>query len=190
MQTTGRGHVRIIAGSLRGSKLPVAALEGLRPTSDRARETLFNWLQNDIAGRKALDLFAGSGALGFEAVSRGAGQVVMVERNPEAIRCLLANKERLDVENLSVVQADALAWLPLQAGQDFELVFLDPPFVGDIWPALWPLLVPVLADKAMLYVELPVDRQPLLPAGIGRLKQGNTRQSRQLLLQWQKPVIG
>ena len=190
MQTTGRGHVRIIAGSLRGSKLPVAELEGLRPTSDRARETLFNWLQNDIAGRKTLDLFAGSGALGFEAVSRGAGPVVLVERNPEAVRYLLANKDRLHTGNLTVVQADALAWLPQQSGRGFDLVFLDPPFAGDIWRSLWPLLVPVLANTATLYLELPFDRETALPEGIRQLKQSKTRQSRQLLLQWQKPVIG
>lgn len=190
MQKTGRGHVRIIAGSLRGSKLPVAELEGLRPTSDRVRETLFNWLQNDIVGRKALDLFAGSGVLGFEAVSRGAGQVVLVERNPEAVGCLLANKDRLNTDNLSIVQADALAWLPQQSGQRFELVFLDPPFAGDIWHRLWPLLIPVLADSAVLSVELPVDREMALPEGMSLLKQSKTRQSRQLLLRWQKPVIG
>ena len=190
MQKTGQGHVRIIAGSLRGSKFPVPGLQGLRPTSDRARETLFNWLQNGIAGRKTLDLFAGSGALGFEAVSRGAGPVVLVERNPEAVLGLQASKQRLNTENLTVVQADALAWLPLQTGQGFELVFLDPPFAGDIWPGLWPLLTPVLADIATLYIELPVDRELVLPVAMRLLKQGNTRQSRQMLLRWQKPVIG
>lgn len=190
MQKTGRGHVRIIAGSLRGSKLPVVGLEGLRPTSDRARETLFNWLQNAIAGRKALDLFAGSGALGFEAVSRGAESVVLVERNPDAVLGLLASKDRLHTESLSIVQADALAWLPRQAGQGFELVFLDPPFAGDIWPRLWPMLMPVLADTATLYVELPVEREFPLPAGVSLLKQSHTRQSRQMLLHWQNTVIG
>jgi 16S rRNA (guanine966-N2)-methyltransferase len=190
VQATGRGHVRIIAGTLRGSKLPVAALEGLRPTSDRARETLFNWLQNGIAGRKALDLFAGSGALGFEAVSRGAGQVVMVERNPTAFSGLLESRNRLKTENVELVHADALAWLPAQHSQRFDLVFLDPPFAGDIWHALWPLLMPVLADTATLYLELPVDRETAWPAGISQLKHSKTRQSRQLLLQWQKPLIG
>ena len=190
MQATGRGHVRIIAGSLRGSKLPVAALEGLRPTSDRARETLFNWLQNDIAGRKALDLFAGSGALGFEAVSRGAGQVVMVERNPVAFAGLLESRNRLKTENVELVNADALAWLPGQHGQCFDLIFLDPPFAGDIWHTLWPLLAPVLAETATLYIELPVDRERAWPTGISQLKQSKSRQSQQLLLQWQKPVIG
>ena len=86
--------------------------------------------------------------------------------------------------------ADALAWLPLQTGQGFELVFLDPPFAGDIWPGLWPLLTPVLADIATLYIELPVDRELVLPVAMRLLKQGNTRQSRQMLLRWQKPVIG
>lgn len=190
MQKTGQGHVRIIAGHLRGSKLPVPDLPGLRPTSDRNRETLFNWLQQAIAGRTVLDLFAGSGALGFEAASRGAGQVTLVERNPQAVAALLASKQRLAVGNLAIVQADALAWLGQQRGPHFDLVFLDPPFAGDIWPTLWPLLVPVLADLALVSVELPVEREIVLPDGMSLSKQSHTRHSRQLLLQWQKPADG
>ena len=190
MQNKGQGHVRIIAGHLRGSKLPVPALDGLRPTSDRNRETLFNWLQPVIAGRKVLDLFAGSGALGFEAASRGAGQVTLVERHPLAVAALQASKQRLEAGNLEVVQADALAWLPRQAGSHFDLVFLDPPFAGDIWPALWPLLLPTLAGQAWVSAELPVEREIALPDGITLLKQCHTRHSRQLLLQWQKPPVG
>jgi len=120
VQKTGRGQVRIIAGSLRGSKLPVPELDGLRPTSDRARETLFNWLQHDIAGAQVLDLFAGTGALGFEAASRGAQAVVLVERNPIALTSLVETKTRLKIDNLEVIHADALAWLPQQSGKAFN----------------------------------------------------------------------
>lgn len=190
MQKTGRGHVRIIAGSLRGSKLPVPELEGLRPTSDRTRETLFNWLQYDLAGARVLDLFAGSGALGFEAVSRGAGTVMLVERNPVAFASLLETKNRLKTGNLEVTHADALAWLPQQAGKTFTVVFLDPPFAGDIWPVLWPLLTPALAENAKLYLELPSDRKPLLPEGMTVLKQAKTQHSGQILVQWHNPASG
>ena len=89
------GHVRVIAGSLRGSKLPVADLPGLRPTGDRARETLFNWLQNEIAGRQVLDAFAGSGALGFEAASRGAADVLLLERDARLANSLRESATRL-----------------------------------------------------------------------------------------------
>lgn len=190
MQKTGRGQVRIIAGSLRGSKLPVPELDGLRPTSDRARETLFNWLQNDIAGAQVLDLFAGSGALGFEAASRGAQMVVLVERNPIAMANLVDSKNRLKTENVEVIHADALAWLPQQSGKAFNLVFLDPPFATDIWPVLWPLLTPVLANSAKLYIELPVDRKSLFPEGMTVLKQAKTQHSGQILVQWQNPASG
>jgi 16S rRNA (guanine966-N2)-methyltransferase len=190
VQKTGRGQVRIIAGSLRGSKIPVPELDGLRPTSDRTRETLFNWLQHDIAGAQVLDLFAGSGALGFEAASRGAEAVVLVERNPVAMASLEETKERLKTENLEVVHADALAWLPQQSTNAFNLVFLDPPFATDIWPALWPLLMPILANTAKLYIELPVDRKPLLPEGMTVLKQAKTQHSGQILVQWQNPALG
>ncbi len=190
MQKTGRGQVRIIAGSLRGSKLPVPELDGLRPTSDRARETLFNWLQNDIAGAQVLDLFAGSGALGFEAASRGAQVVVLVERNPIALTGLVETKNRLKTENVEVIHADALAWLPQQRGKAFNLVFLDPPFATDVWPILWPLLTPILANSAKLYIELPVERKLLLPEGMLVMKQAKTQHSGQILVQWQNPALG
>ena len=106
-----QGQVRIIGGDLRGSKLPVPDREGLRPTSDRVRETLFNWLQPMLAGSRCLDLFAGSGALGFEAASRGAGEVVMIERDRELARSLSDSAKRLKTSNVRVLEADALRWL-------------------------------------------------------------------------------
>lgn len=191
MQKTGPGHVRIIAGTLRGSKLPVLAESGLRPTSDRVRETLFNWLQPRVAGARVLDLFAGSGALGFEAASRGAAQVVCIEHSGTAVASLREQTARLKVTNLKVVQADALAWLEGAAGSErFDLAFLDPPFASQHWQRLWSLLPAVLADNARVYVEVASATPLEIPGSFHVLKQGQTRESRQLLLQWQLAGIG
>ena len=190
MRKTGLGHVRIIAGSLRGSKLPVPDADGLRPTGDRVRETLFNWLQNRIEGRRVLDLFAGSGALGFEAASRGAAEVLLVESHAPAAASLRASRERLKADRLQVVQADALAWMAGNAGERFDLVFLDPPFASGFWPRLWPLLLPLLHDGALVYVEAAAAAALALPDGLVALKEGKTRESRYLLAQWQKPAGG
>ena len=164
VRKTGPGHVRIIAGSLRGSKLPVLDADGLRPTGDRVRETLFNWLQNRIEGRRVLDLFAGSGALGFEAVSRGAAEAVLVESHAPAAALLRENRERLKTERLQVVQGDALAWLAGNAGQRFDLVFLDPPFQQNLLQPACELLEARgwLAADAWIYTE---SEQP--PSSLG-----------------------
>lgn len=124
---SSQGQVRIIGGIWRGRKLAFSARPGLRPTPDRVRETLFNWLQPVITGARCLDLFAGSGALGFEAGSRGAAQVVMVEREPRACREIHAQVERLAAKGIAVVASDALAYLR-GPSQNFDVVFLDPPF--------------------------------------------------------------
>ncbi len=189
MQKTGPGHIRIIAGTLRGSKLPVLSEIGLRPTADRVRETLFNWLQTKIAGAHVLDLFAGSGALGFEAASRGAAQVLCIEQSPAAAANLRHQQQRLQTANLHVQQTDALRWLAEPSARNFDLVFLDPPFASALWPQLWSLLPMVLADNALLYVEESVSTELLIPKGFCVLKQGQTRQSRQIVLQWQKTGI-
>ena len=126
------GKLRIIGGSLRGSRIDVADSEGLRPTSDRIRETLFNWLAPTIEGARCLDLFAGSGALGIEAISRGAGECIFVERDRTLARNLQATLNRLKVGNARVINADALGWLG-QGAEAFDVVFLDPPFSADLW---------------------------------------------------------
>lgn len=190
MRTTGQGHVRIIAGTLRGSKLPVVERDGLRPTPDRTRETLFNWLAMKLAGRRVLDVFAGSGALGFEAASRGAAEVVLLEHDAAAAANLRACQERLKVGGMQVVQTDALAWLSANAGQQFDGVFLDPPFASAIWPRLWPQLLPVLVEGAWVYVEIASDAEWDLPPGLHPEKSGKTRHSKYLLAQWHKPVNG
>ncbi len=122
------GQVRIIGGNFRGRKLPVLLADGLRPTSDRVRETVFNWLQFDVAGRSCLDVFAGTGALGFEALSRGAMPVVMLEKNVRNQQQLLSNQQMLKVEGLSIHPVDALSWLSQASQISFDLIFLDPPF--------------------------------------------------------------
>lgn len=154
------GAVRIIGGHWRGTRLPVPDRPGLRPTADRVRETLFNWLQPMLPGAKVLDLFAGSGALGVEAGSRGAAEVVLVERDPglaDALRTLAARLP--GGERLRVVRADALAWLAAPPQTRFDLVLLDPPFAGDargwLWAPALAALTPWLAEDAWLYLESP-----------------------------------
>ena len=121
-------EVRIVGGTLKRSILPVPDKPGLRPTPQRLRETLFNWLGQDLAGWNCLDAFAGSGALGFEAASRGAASVVILERDPELVATLRASKERLKASAVRVERADALSWMRSAAAGQFQLVLLDPPF--------------------------------------------------------------
>ena len=125
------GRLRIVAGEWRGRRLPVLDQPGLRPTPDRVRETLFNWLAPLITGARCLDLFAGSGALGFEAASRGAGRVAMIEKSANLVRVLRENRLLLDARQVEVIQADAGLWLAGQA-EPFDLVFLDPPFAENL----------------------------------------------------------
>lgn len=179
------GVVRVIGGRLRGSKLPVANRPGLRPTADRVRETLFNWLQPQLPGARVLDLFAGTGALGFEAASRGAGRVVLVERDPGLAASLREQAARLKVENLQVESADALAWLAGAAGQGFDLAFLDPPFDAGVWEAAAAALAPALAPDALVYVETPAAATPRLPPGWQLHREGHTRDVRYAL--WRAP---
>ena len=140
------GEVRIVGGLWKRSKLPVADVAGLRPTPDRVRETLFNWLGQDLGGWRCLDAFAGSGALGFESASRGAAEVVLLERDRRLAASLNEVKQRLKAETVRVECADALAWMARCAPASFELVFVDPPF--DL-----PLQQPGLAAAARLVVE-------------------------------------
>lgn len=149
--------VRIIAGEFRSRKLEFPSLEGLRPTADRIRETLFNWLQDVIGGEDCLDLFAGSGALGFESLSRGARQVDFVEKNTLAAKSIRGNIERLDAENANVYCADAFEWLDKHATDSnrYGLVFLDPPFKGETLKDAIERLdrTDVLRDGGLVYIE-------------------------------------
>ncbi|WP_291191784.1 16S rRNA (guanine(966)-N(2))-methyltransferase RsmD [Dokdonella sp.] len=127
------GSLRIVAGRLRGSRLAVPDRPGLRPTPDRVRETLFNWLAPIIDGARCLDLYAGTGALGIEALSRGAGTCVFVERDRELWRLLQDNLARLKVTGAEPVNEEAFGFLAARAARPFDLVFLDPPFDADLW---------------------------------------------------------
>ena len=177
---TAPGKLRIIAGSLRNSRLAVPDRPGLRPTPERVRETLFNWLMPVLPGARCLDLFAGTGALGIEALSRGAGEVVFVERDAALAAALRANLERLRQLQVPVVCADALNWLrepqPL-----FDIVFLDPPFALDLWQAAAQALAPSLVPGAWIYVESPAATVPALPADWRLHREGRAGEVRYAL---------
>jgi len=152
-------RVRIIGGLWRSRLIPFPDLPGLRPTPDRVRETLFNWLGQDLTGRHCLDLYAGSGALGFEALSRGAASVTMVERAVRAWQSLQANTALLGARGLNLVCGDALEFLAGVSSSGapvctrFDVVFLDPPFGEGIPADLWPLLLESLSDEGLVYLE-------------------------------------
>ena len=148
------GFVRIISGLWRGRKLPVHDAEGLRPTTDRVKETLFNWLAQDVPRAKCLDLFAGSGGLGFEAASRQAEMVTLIELNPSAFKQLQTNIAALNASNLTAVNSDTLSYLK-QAGTPHHVVFIDPPFRQGLLDETIQLLEKNgwLADDALIYIE-------------------------------------
>ncbi|GAB3388031.1 16S rRNA (guanine(966)-N(2))-methyltransferase RsmD [Lysobacter fragariae] len=176
------GKVRIIAGRWRGTRLDVAGAPGLRPTGDRVRETLFNWLQPMLPGARVLDVFAGTGALGLEALSRGAATAVLVERDPALAGALRQTAARLQGgDAATVVQGDALAWLHAQAPGSFDLAFVDPPFDANLWGGVLPMLAPKLAPGAWLYVESPHDAVAAPPTGWTLHREGRTREVRYAL---------
>jgi 16S rRNA (guanine966-N2)-methyltransferase len=158
-------RIRIVGGLWKRTPLPVPAVAGLRPTPDRVRETLFNWLGSTVSQARVLDLFAGTGALGFEAASRGAARVVMVESDRAALAALERNRAALGATRVEIVRGDAEAWLArARSGQAerFDVVFLDPPFRQNAVPALLPKIAPRLATGARVYAESaqPVAAQP------------------------------
>ena len=172
------GRVRIIGGRWRGTRLPVPDVPGLRPTPDRVRETVFNWLQPVVPGARVLDLFAGSGAFGLESLSRGAAQALLVERDRAACEALRATVAKLDAAGeATVIEADALTLLRAPLHGRFDIVFVDPPFQADAWDAVLATLPAWLADDAMLYLEAPEDRPWTLPAGWRPHREGRTRET-------------
>jgi 16S rRNA (guanine966-N2)-methyltransferase len=155
---SSKGQIRIIAGEYRGRRIRVASRPGLRPTPDRVRETLFNWLGQRLDGESCLDLFAGTGALGFEAASRGAARVVMVEADRAAFNALQTTRETIGARNVELVFGDALAYLGRvgeKGSERFGVVFLDPPFRQNALPAVLERLEPRLVDGARVYIEAP-----------------------------------
>jgi 16S rRNA (guanine966-N2)-methyltransferase len=167
------GRVRVIGGTLRNSRLDVPDLPGLRPTADRVRETLFNWLQPVVGGARCLDLYAGTGALGIEALSRGAAAVTFVEREPRLAAALRANLTRLKVDG-EVVGDDASRWLRGSA-RPFDVVLLDPPFSLDAWAETARQLEEGgwIAAHGWIYVEAPRGAAFRLPANWLPHRQGH-----------------
>jgi 16S rRNA (guanine966-N2)-methyltransferase len=158
-------QLRIIGGRWRGRRLDVSESEGLRPTPDRVRETLFNWLQPYIAGANCLDLFAGTGALCLEALSRGATQVVMVEKAAHVAQQLRRHVEKLEATGAEVVPADAVEFLQREP-RVFDIVFLDPPFKSDLIAECAALVETRgwIKPGGLVYIEAPSRMEPLLPA--------------------------
>ena len=147
-------QVRIVGGDWRSRRLPVAGLPGLRPTPDRVRETLFNWLGQRVDGLRCLDLFAGTGVLGFEAASRGAVEVVMIESNPHAVRALETARGVLGARQVQIRRGDALEFARSAAPlQQFDIVFLDPPYGMGWIERITPWLGALLRPDGRLYVE-------------------------------------
>lgn len=151
---TAAQEVRILGGQWKRTPLPVPVSAGLRPTPSRVRETLFNWLGQDLSGWRVLDAFAGSGALGLEAASRGADEVCLLERDPTLVRALQATVARLKATQVQALQADALSWMAqAQRAQRFDLVFLDPPFDADLFDAALTTAARCVPVGGWLYLE-------------------------------------
>jgi 16S rRNA (guanine966-N2)-methyltransferase len=151
---SNKGRIRIIGGAYRGRRIEVPARADLRPTPDRVRETLFNWLGQRLEGLRCLDLFAGSGALGFEAASRGAANVVMVENDRAVFSSLKKTCETIGARQVDLVLADAFDYVA-KSEQRFDVVFLDPPFRQNALPTLLERLPERLAPGARVYLEAP-----------------------------------
>ena len=187
--TTGRpqsGRLRIVAGNWRSRLLRIADVPGLRPSSERIRETLFNWLAPGIHGARCLDLFAGTGALGLEALSRGAKIAVFVEKSARAVRTLQDNIETLEAEGGVVLQMDAMEYLDREQSERFNVVFLDPPFTADLLEESCRRLAErdMLAEGGYIYLEQPRNKpQPDLPDGWQVLKNKTAGNVRYMLVQ-------
>lgn len=167
-----RNKVRIIAGQWRRRMLAFPDASGLRPTPDRVRETVFNWLGQSLHGKRCLDLFAGSGAMGFEAASRGAAQVVLVEKEKAAARLLEQNRQILKAENVRVQCMDAQHYIKGQ-DQRFDVIFVDPPYASDLLAVVLPQLPGLLQPDGMVYME---SRRWTTPAGWTELRKGKAGQ--------------
>ena len=162
---TARAELRIIGGAWRSRRLMFSASAGLRPTPDRVRETVFNWLMPVLPGASCLDLFAGSGAFGLEALSRGAGRAVLVDKHAEVIENLHENRARLKAETAEIVHADALQWLRSSA-ESFDIVFLDPPYASGLLGPCMELLDTQggVRPNGLVYLEVSSGELPPLPA--------------------------
>lgn len=171
--------VRIVGGKLRGCKIHFSSAAGLRPTPDSVRERLFNWLGQDLTGQTVLDLFAGSGALGFESASRHAKQVVMCEIHRDTVQNLRHHARQFQIDSMVQIQAqDGLRYLT-QTAQMFDLVLLDPPFAWQNWGELFQVLGGKVAEGGFVYLEAAV--LPELPVWLSVYRQGRAGKSQFLL---------
>jgi len=179
------GKIRIIAGEYRGRRIAVPVRAELRPTPDRVRETLFNWLGQWLDGLACLDLFAGSGALGFEAASRRAARVVMVENDRAVFLKIRDSREALGAKHVELVLGDAFDYLK-KAKDKFDVVFLDPPFRQNALPAVMERLPARLSPRARVYVEAAAPLEPRLPWR--ELRRARAGQVSYQLLEWDGEV--
>lgn len=162
------GEVRIIGGIYKRTKLPVADKPGLRPTPDRVRETLFNWLGQDLTGWRCIDIFAGTGALGFEAASRGAAEVLLCEQDPQLALKLKALQERLQAGCVRVERGDGVGLLRRQSPGSMQLVFIDPPFESSLFEPSLKAAADAIAPQGLVYLEAPRSwtAEELAPLGL------------------------
>lgn len=173
------GFIRLISGKWRGKKLPVKDKEGLRPTTDRTKETLFNWLMHDIRDANCLDCFSGSGSLAFEALSRFAKSAVLLERDKQVALQLRKNLQTLQIDNALLVETDSISYLKQPATQQFDIVFVDPPFNKGLASLCCLALEEngYLTEKALIYIEVEAQLTELdLPENWQLLKDKKTGQ--------------
>ena len=185
--------VRIIAGQWRSRKIEFLNLKSVRPTSDRVRETLFNWLSTSISNARCLDLFAGSGALGFEALSRGAAGAVLVDNNARVCEKLKEQAKTLKANNIRIVHQEATQFVT-DCRESFDIVFIDPPFNSNLAVTLAQTLPssPILNSNTTVYIEIPISKHPKTPKtwmGWDVLRSGKTSQVLYLLLKQRPPSI-
>jgi len=174
-----RNSLRIVGGVWRSRRIRFAQVPQIRPTPDRVRETLFNWLSDRITGACCLDLFAGSGALGFEAASRGAGRVVMVDHDASVTAVLAEQKHMLEAGQVEIVQEDAMQYVG-HTEQAFDIVFLDPPFGTGLLQQALPVLVArrLVRTTGLVYVESPVQAALPCPESLSRVRGKTSGQVR------------
>ena len=184
MKAARTNQVRVIGGEFRRRILHFPSSSGLRPTPDRVRETLFNWLGQDLEGLDCLDAFAGSGALGFEAASRGAARVLMLERDSQALAALRENARLLGATAVEVVAADAVSYLS-RPGEAFDVIFLDPPFAANLIGDLLRSAATRLQAGGRIYAESaqPAPPEVIAASGLTLLRQGRAGQSHYCLLE-------
>lgn len=192
MTKTKPQQLRIIGGQWRGRKLAIADVEGLRPTGDRIRETLFNWLMADIVDACCVDLFAGSGALGLECLSRGASNAILLEKHPQAAKQLKQHCQTLNIPSHHIIECDTLAWLssPSIPPESVDIIFIDPPFAADLWSQVISQLTNsrLLKDGALIYIETPKDKVLTTPAHWEHYKEKHAGQVSYRLFCHRKPA--